>query len=440
VRDLLGIATKRVASLRTATVMSLVFIAATVPTLASAQTAVDGRIAFVRDGDIWVMNADGSSQTNLTDTAEIEESQPEWSPGGTRIAFTRRVDPEAGGFGDISVMDADPSTSDATNLTDTPGLNEYQPSWAPSGARLVFVREVAGEAISEQPDIFVMDVDGQDATNLTQSDTSEHFPAWAPDGTKIAFSGVREGGWEVLIMDPSGANEQILTGDGLDAFDEAPEWSPDSSKLVFMKQSQALGCCEPWEVWVVNRDGSGDTNLTNHPADDMGPSWSPDGSEITFSSTRDAVNPGEADIYVMPAPSVLPPPVSTLTTAGVVVTRLTRDRASVEPDWGRGVVKNTVPTITNLLPARDSSTADRTPLIGAKVSDAQTNLQKANITLFRDGMQIARTQFTYDRVTDRLRYTPPIALSLGWHTVRVVARDPQGLVSQKVWSFRIVRP
>ena len=138
-----------------------------------------------------------------------------------------------------------------------------------------------------------------------------------------------------------------------------------------------------------------------------------------------------ASTKTQPSPAMISAPVSE-------TVRL-RDRASAEPDWGRGVV-NTVPTITNLLPARDSSTPDRTPLIGAKVSDAQTNLQKANITLFRDGTQIARTQFTYDRVTDRLRYTPPIALSLGWHTVRVVARDPQGLVSQKVWSFRIVRP
>jgi Tol biopolymer transport system component len=55
---------------------------------------------------------------------------------------------------------------------------------------------------------------------------------------------------------------------------------------VFQKQSQVGGCCEPWEIWAVNRDGSGDTNLTNDPSYDTGPSWSPDGSEITFSSTR----------------------------------------------------------------------------------------------------------------------------------------------------------
>jgi Tol biopolymer transport system component len=413
--------------------MVLVLTAAAVPAEASAQTASDGRIAFVRDGDIWVMDADGSNEVNLTNTSEIEESQPDWSLDGTKIAFKRRVNPDAGGFGDIYVMDADPSTKDATNLTNTPGFDESQPSWAPSGTQLAFVREVPGEVISEQPDIFVMSANGQNATNLTESDTSEHFPAWSPDGTKIAFSGVRDGGWEILTMDPSGANEQILTGDGLDAYDEAPEWSPDSSKLVFMKQSQALGCCEPWEVWAVNRDGSGDTNLTNHPSDDMGPSWSPDGSQITFSSTRDADAPGEVDVYVMPAPTVLPP-LAAAVTAAATVSQLTSNQGSSEPDWGRG---NTAPAITNLLPARDSTTTDRTPVIGARVTDAETNLAKANVTLFLDGVKITPTKFTYNRDTDRLRYTPAAALPLGKHSVQVVARDPQGLVTRKLWNFRI---
>jgi dipeptidyl aminopeptidase/acylaminoacyl peptidase len=427
--------------LRAAIAMTLVFTAAAVPAGASAQTAADGRIAFVRDGDIWVMNADGTNEVNLTNTAEIVETQPDWSADGTKLLFTRRTSEAA--FADIFVMDANPATDDAANLTNTPGFEEYQPSWAPSGARVAFVRDVPGVVISEQPDIFVMDVDGGNVTNLTQRDEMELYPAWSPDGTEIAFAGVREGGWEILKMTPSGQGELILTGDGLDAFDFAPEWSPDSSKLVFMKQSQALGCCEPWEVWAVNRDGSGDTNLTNHPADDMGPSWSPDGSEITFSSNRDATAPGQMDVYAMPAPTVLPPPSlasEQVTVAATAARRLTNDHGSSEPDWGRNVVVNTAPTITNLLPAPNSATTDRTPLTGAKVSDAQTNLSKAHITLFRDGTQIARTQFTYDRVTDRLRYTPPVALSFGWHTVRVVARDPQGLVSQRVWSFRIVRP
>jgi len=364
---------------------------------------------------------------------------------------------------EIYVMDADPTTDDATNLTNTPSFEEYQPSWAPSGAQLVFVREVPGQIISEQSDIFVMDANGENATNLTQTDANEHAPDWSPDGTKIAFAGVRDGGWEILTMDPNGQNEAILTGDGSDAFDEAPDWSPDSTKVVFMKQSQAGGCCDPWEIWAVNRDGSGDTNLTNHPANDTSPSWSPDGSEITFSSDRDSTeNPARTDIYAMPAPTTLPPPdetasattsqdsgamdfaagdvllrtASAQTTSETTVRRLTTatDGSSTEPDWG----PNTAPTITKLRPANGSTTTDRTPLIGAKVTDAQSNLAKSNITLFLDGIKIARTEFSYNRDTDRLNYTPETNLSLGKHTVKVVARDPGGLVKTRSWSFSVV--
>src|SRR5215207_8419537 len=311
--------------------MALLFlVSGLLPTEPSAQTtAPEGKIVFVKQGtepsdkcdgqpcaDLWVMDAEGTNQTNLTKTPDTNEGQPAWSSDGTRIVFTSDQE-EVGGFSDIWVMDADGTNQ--TNLTKTPdtpdadNFHEYQPSWARSGTQIVFVREIPGQVISEQSDIFVMDTDPttDDANNLTQTDASEIEPAWSPDGTKIAFAGVRNQGWEIVTMDPNGQNEAILTGDSFDGEDRGPDWSPDSTKVVFQKSDNSGGTGgDPWEIWAVNRDGSGDTNLTNHPSYDMGPSWSPDGSEITFTSTRNRTedDPSRTDIFTMPAPTTLPPP------------------------------------------------------------------------------------------------------------------------------------
>jgi thermitase len=94
------------------------------------------------------------------------------------------------------------------------------------------------------------------------------------------------------------------------------------------------------------------------------------------------------------------------------------------------------PSVTAVTPAPGTRTKDRTPLIRATVRDEQTNLAQSSVELYVDGRK--ETEFSYDMSTDLLRYNGD-RLSYAWHRVKVVARDADGLVGYKGWSFKVVR-
>jgi hypothetical protein len=97
--------------------------------------------------------------------------------------------------------------------------------------------------------------------------------------------------------------------------------------------------------------------------------------------------------------------------------------------------RNTAPTITRMGPGPGTRTRDRTPRITATVRDSGTNLSKSNIRLYVDGRRV--TRFSYNAATDRLTYVPR-RLAPGYHRVRIVARDAQGLATTRTWVFRVV--
>ena len=96
---------------------------------------------------------------------------------------------------------------------------------------------------------------------------------------------------------------------------------------------------------------------------------------------------------------------------------------------------NSTPTITSPRPTPGSATRDRTPSISAIVRDTETDLVKANVAMYVDGRRV--TTFSYSPYRDKLTYTPRNPLSAARHTVRVIARDAQGVSRTYTWRFRV---
>ncbi|HHJ35282.1 MAG TPA: hypothetical protein ENJ87_05920 [Gammaproteobacteria bacterium] len=229
--------------------------------------------------EIWIMNADGSSQTQLTNTAE-NEGHPHFSPDGTQIVFWS----ERSGFREIWKMNSDGSgQSQITNDK----RNNGGAAWSPDGTKIVFRRSNQ----SGNNDIWMMDPDGTNLTQLTSNTVNDGSPQFSPDGTQIVFSSNRTGNYDIWMMNVDGSNPVQLTTSG--ATDQQAHFSQDGTKLVYESWSGAGGDSN---LWVMNRDGTNQTQVTTFSGSDGRGDFNPDGTQIVYQSTRS----GNFDIWIRP--------------------------------------------------------------------------------------------------------------------------------------------
>jgi TolB protein len=212
------------------------------------------KLAFAIGGYIWRMNADGSGRVNLTSDFTGGSFHPTWSPDGTKIAFVSNRVNDVGPK--VYVMNA-ADGSGLTRLTDGFGISDSNPAWSPDGRYIAFYR------INQPNGIYRMNTDGTGVTLMKNVGSS---PAWSPSGHRIAYS--KWGGSPetsgVHTMDPDGSNDVDLSSALTEA--GAPEWSPDGTKLVMTRHS---------DVWTMNTDGSNPIQVTTAPSSNGKPNWQP---------------------------------------------------------------------------------------------------------------------------------------------------------------------
>jgi TolB protein len=218
--------------------------------------------------DIWVMNADGTGATNITNTPTVREMDPAFSPDGSKIAFIREPDEQPQ---QLWVMNANGSSGAAVSGavgTDSP----QDPEFSPDGSKIAF-----DASVPPKIEIFTVGANGQGLANITSAVPGANLgPSWSPDGNRIAFSNQASQAAEtnILVIGAEGGATTDLTSAVTGASVVEPTFSPDGTLIAYARDDGSDGNDDIFTM--RSADGLGQTNITSDTAsEDDHPSWGP---------------------------------------------------------------------------------------------------------------------------------------------------------------------
>jgi Tol biopolymer transport system component len=204
---------------------------------------------------------------------------------------------------------ARPDGSELSNLTDIEGY-DAEATVSPAGNRIVFTSMRDGDL-----DIYSMNLDGSDVLRLTDSIGYDGGPFYSPDGTKIVYRArhpsdpteiedyqalladglIRPSKLEIFLMDADGSNKTQITDLGVASF--APYFHPSGEQIIFSTNYGDPSGRE-FDLWMVDLDGSNLEQITFTQGFDGFPMWAPDGRTFVFCSNRHNSKPGETNVFV----------------------------------------------------------------------------------------------------------------------------------------------
>jgi Tol biopolymer transport system component len=239
--------------------------------LTSAERCYSRRPDITRDGtriafsscaqqynNLFIYHTDGTGIRNITNDSAIEEL-PSWSPDGRLLGFTSFRD----GWRDLFLMNDE--TGEVEKVTQSDG-SYWIGCWSADNATLFYYGS------GTHADIYSYDLQSRTRRQLTNGPGRKMRPAITPDGTLIAYQ--RE--FKLHFLSQTGSQDvRVLSAP--DSLREDMQWSAQGDFLVF--QAFANG---RWDIYRIDRYGTGLLNLTRDSFQGYTPVISPDDAEIAY--------------------------------------------------------------------------------------------------------------------------------------------------------------
>jgi len=277
------------------------------------RVSIAGKIAFGRDGNVWVFEGGATHQL----TAISGAADPAWSPDGSMLAFDKQDKNSA----DLYVMPYPGGTarslSNNTNRVVENNLWEMQPDWSPDGLSLAYATD-RGRINTGTLDPGVWRVTLTTGARSLLASPNQYtggidFPRWRPNHK----SDILYTSWaydpqtlqpyaQPMLENTQIGQRQALTPAGEISFQ--PAWSPDGNSVVFVKREQ-----QREDLWIMSAPETvgPSSSATATPAmaklllqgRTAHPTWAPDGQAIAYLGLKD----GSLDLFVQGLTAALEP-------------------------------------------------------------------------------------------------------------------------------------
>ena len=232
---------------------------------------------------LWLVAAQGGEPRQLTQVGQPAggHGSPAWSPDGKRIAF------EVDDYDAASIWTVSVNGNDAKRVSVSPQWHSYGPVYAPDGQSILYSRGDGMLQLRVSPDTGEPIGEPTPVTGIGGPPSFVRRVSFSADGKKAAYSLVRRSeSISAVFLQPKSATalgSPVALVSNASERNNYPSFSPDGKRIVFVSCNvSGTGC----HVWLMNTDGSNQTQLTAGEGSQIVPNWFPDMSQVAYVSNR----------------------------------------------------------------------------------------------------------------------------------------------------------